>query len=34
MEGINQNAQRIAEYLESRKDIIERVLYPGLKSHP
>jgi cystathionine gamma-lyase len=27
------NAQRIAEWLESRSDIV-RVIYPGLKSHP
>jgi len=27
------NAQRIAEWLENRSDI-ERVIYPGLKSHP
>lgn len=34
MEAINNNAQRIAEYLETRKDVVEKVLYPGLKSHP
>jgi len=30
----NQNAQTIAEYLESRTDLVERVIYPGLLSHP
>lgn len=34
MHAINANAQKVAEYLESRKDIVERVIYPGLKSHP
>jgi len=34
MEAINSNAQRIAEYLESRKDVVSKVIYPGLKSHP
>jgi len=24
----------MATYLETRKDIVDRVLYPGLKSHP
>jgi cystathionine gamma-lyase len=33
MERHCQNAQRIAKWLESRADI-ERVIYPGLKSHP
>jgi cystathionine gamma-synthase len=33
MELQNRNAQRIAEYLESRPEV-ERVWYPGLKSHP
>ena len=34
MEAINKNAQKMAHYLETRKDVIERVIYPGLKSHP
>lgn len=34
MEAINKNALKMAHYLETRKDIIERVIYPGLKSHP
>lgn len=34
MHAINDNAQKVAEYLESRKDVVERVIYPGLKSHP
>eukprot|EP01129_Flabellula_baltica_P000645 TRINITY_DN10619_c0_g1_i1.p1 TRINITY_DN10619_c0_g1~~TRINITY_DN10619_c0_g1_i1.p1 ORF type:complete len:454 (-),score=122.72 TRINITY_DN10619_c0_g1_i1:19-1380(-) len=29
-----ENAQRIAEYLESRSDVVDRVSYPGLASHP
>jgi cystathionine gamma-lyase len=33
MERHCQNAQRVAEWLEKRSDI-ERVAYPGLKSHP
>ena len=33
MERHCQNAQRVAEWLESRSDV-ERVFYPGLKSHP
>ena len=33
MEAINKNAQHIAEWLETQ-DKIERVLYPGLESHP
>jgi cystathionine gamma-lyase len=33
MERHCQNAQRIAEWLESRSDVT-RVIYPGLKSHP
>jgi len=28
------NAQRIAEYLATRTDIVETVLYPGLPTHP
>jgi cystathionine gamma-lyase len=28
------NAQQIAEYLASRRDVVERVLYPGLPGHP
>jgi cystathionine gamma-lyase len=28
------NAQIVAEYLESRPDVVESVIYPGLKSHP
>jgi cystathionine gamma-lyase len=28
------NAQRIAEYLATRTDVVESVLYPGLKTHP
>lgn len=34
MKQHNENAQVIAEYLESRTDVVERVLYPGLESHP
>jgi cystathionine gamma-lyase len=34
MERIGSNALKIAKYLETRKDVVERVLYPGLKSHP
>lgn len=34
MEGINRNAQAIAEYLEIRKDVVSKVIYTGLKSHP
>jgi cystathionine gamma-lyase len=34
MKQHNENAQIIAEYLESRVDIVERVIYPGLESHP
>ena len=33
VERMNNNAQMIAEFLESRPDI-KRVRYPGLKSHP
>lgn len=33
MERQNQSSLRIAEFLEKRKDIIEKVYYPGLKSH-
>lgn len=33
MERHCQNAQRVAEWLERRSDVV-RVLYPGLKSHP
>jgi cystathionine gamma-lyase len=29
-----QNAQRIAEYLTARGDVVTRVLYPGLPDHP
>ena len=28
------NAQRIAEYLAARTDVVESVLYPGLPAHP
>ncbi|KAI3629895.1 hypothetical protein MIR68_011330 [Amoeboaphelidium protococcarum] len=28
------NAQQIAEWLETKKECVERVIYPGLKSHP
>jgi cystathionine gamma-lyase len=28
------NARRIAEYLATRTDVVESVLYPGLKTHP
>ena len=34
MEAINKNAQAMAEYLETRTDVVERVFYPGLESHP
>lgn len=34
MEAINKNAQKVAEYLETRKDVVSKVIYPGLKSHP
>lgn len=33
MERHERNAMKIAEYLESRREV-ERVYYPGLKSHP
>jgi cystathionine gamma-lyase len=33
MERHTENAQRIAEFLESREDV-EKVIYPGLASHP
>jgi cystathionine gamma-lyase len=33
MDRHQQNAQQIAEWLEQRKDV-ERVIYPGLQSHP
>lgn len=29
-----ENAQAIAEYLSGRSDVIDRVIYPGLNSHP
>src|SRR6266702_3795184 len=29
-----ENAQRIAEYLATRTDVVESVLYPGLPTHP
>jgi cystathionine gamma-lyase len=29
-----QNAQRIAEYLKTRRDVVTSVLYPGLPDHP
>lgn len=29
-----ENALKLARYLESRKDVISKVYYPGLKSHP
>ena len=34
LERTCQNAQRIAEYLATRTDRVESVLYPGLKTHP
>ena len=34
VEGINKSAQAVAEYLETRKDVVSKVIYPGLKSHP
>ncbi|MDD5217171.1 MAG: PLP-dependent aspartate aminotransferase family protein [Candidatus Omnitrophica bacterium] len=33
MERQNQSALQIAAWLEKRKDVIEKVYYPGLKSH-
>lgn len=33
MKGHQENAQRVAEWLESRESVT-RVIYPGLKSHP
>jgi len=30
----NENAQLVAEFLESQTDKVERVIYPGLISHP
>ena len=33
LERSSQNAQRIAEYLQTRREV-KRVLYPGLKEHP
>jgi cystathionine gamma-lyase len=29
-----ENAQRIAEYLATRTDVVQSVLYPGLRTHP
>jgi len=34
MKQHTENAQKIAEYLETRTDLVERVIYPGLRSHP
>jgi len=34
LERSSQNAQRIAEYLATRTDVVRQVLYPGLKTHP
>jgi cystathionine gamma-lyase len=34
LERSSDNAQRIAEYLATRTDVVESVLYPGLKTHP
>jgi cystathionine gamma-lyase len=33
MERHNSNAQKVAEYLENHP-LVEKVVYPGLKSHP
>jgi cystathionine gamma-lyase len=34
LERSSDNAQRIAEYLATRTDVVSSVLYPGLKTHP
>jgi cystathionine gamma-lyase len=34
LERSTQNAQAIAEYLATRTDVVESVLYPGLAKHP
>jgi cystathionine gamma-lyase len=34
LERSSENAQRIAEYLATRTDVVESVLYPGLPTHP
>jgi cystathionine gamma-lyase len=34
LERSSENAQRIAEYLATRTDVVSSVLYPGLKTHP
>jgi len=34
LERSSENAQRIAEYLATRTDVVESVLYPGLLTHP
>ena len=34
VEAIGRSALQVAEHLETRTDIVERVLYPGLPSHP
>ncbi len=34
LERSSQNAQRIAEYLAARTDVVSSVFYPGLKTHP
>jgi cystathionine gamma-lyase len=34
LERSTENAQRIAEYLTTRTDVVQGVLYPGLPTHP
>jgi cystathionine gamma-lyase len=34
LERSSENAQRIAEYLSTRTDVVQSVLYPGLGTHP
>ena len=34
MERHQQNALAVAKYLEGRTDVVNYVIYPGLKSHP
>jgi len=34
LERSSSNAQRIAEYLATRTDVVRQVLYPGLTTHP
>jgi cystathionine gamma-lyase len=34
LERSSENAQRIAEYLATRTDVVQSVLYPGLPTHP